>query len=171
MRNKYTITPENAIAKIPQGHVDEETTCNIGTITGGTEKNIVPEQCICTGEVRSFSHERALYWIEEIRRCFAEAAENAGAGFEMETEEILRSYCVPEDAPVVNRFRRACAELGLSGTLRPTFGGSDNHNFLKAGISGIVLSCGMQRVHSTDEHIAIRELLNGAALVARLIQE
>ncbi len=42
--------------------------------------------------------------------------------------------------------------------------------FLKAGISGIVISCGMQRVHSTDEYILIQELMKGAALVAQLIR-
>ncbi len=160
-----------AIVHIPQGQADEETTCNIGTITGGTAKNIVPEQCVCIGEVRSFSHEKALQWIEIINRAFADAAERFGASFEMETQEVLRAYRVPNNAPVVSRFQRACAALGLSGTLRSTFGGSDNHNYLNAGISGIVISCGMQCVHSTEENISIPELMNGAALVAQLIQD
>ena len=158
-----------AIAAIPQGHVDPETTCNIGTITGGSAKNIVPEQCICTGEVRGFSHEKVLHCIEEIRNAFANAVQPHGASFVMETQEILRSYCVPEDAPVVTRFQRVCASLGFAGELRSTLGGSDNHNFVKAGISGIVLSCGMQRVHSTDESITVQELVRGSALVAGLI--
>ena len=158
-----------AIAGIPQGHVDAETTCNIGTITGGTAKNIVPEQCICTGEVRGFSHEKALHCVEEIRKSFADAAKAYGALFEMETQEILRSYCVPENSPVIKRFQRVCSSLGFAGELRSTLGGSDNSNFLKAGISGIVLSCGMQRVHSTDEYITLQELVRGSKLVAGLI--
>ena len=158
-----------AIAGIPQGHVDAETTCNIGTITGGTAKNIVPEQCICTGEVRGFSHEKVLQCIEKIRRFFADAAKAYGALFEMETQEILRSYCVPENSPVIKRFQRVCSSLGFAGELRSTLGGSDNSNFLKAGISGIVLSCGMQRVHSTDEYITLQELVRGSELVAGLI--
>lgn len=157
-----------AIARLPQGRVDDETTCNIGTITGGTAKNIVPEHCVCTGEVRGFSHEKVLLRIEEIRQAFAAAAEAHGAAFEMETQEILRSYCVPESAPVVQRFLEVCGSLGLPGELRSTLGGSDNSNLLKAGISGIVLSCGMQRVHSTEEHISVQELVRGAAMVAGL---
>ena len=158
-----------AIAGIPQGHVDAETTCNIGTITGGTAKNIVPEQCICTGEVRGFSLEKVLQCIEKIRKSFADAAKAYGALFEMETQEILRSYCVPEKSPVIKRFQRVCSSLGFAGELRSTLGGSDNSNFLKAGISGIVLSCGMQRVHSTDEYITVQELVRGSELVAGLI--
>ncbi|MBQ8928359.1 MAG: M20/M25/M40 family metallo-hydrolase [Oscillospiraceae bacterium] len=158
-----------AIARIPQGRVDADTTSNIGTVSGGTAKNIVPEQCVCTGEVRSFSHKKALGRIEEIRARFREAAAQYGAAVQMETQEILRSYEVPQEAAVVRRFRDVCGRLGLPGTLRSTFGGSDNHNFLKAGISGIVLSCGMERVHSTQEHISVQELVRGAALVAGLI--
>ncbi len=160
-----------AIARLPQGRIDGETTCNIGTITGGTEKNIVPEQCVCTGEVRSFSHEQVLRQIENIRQAFSDAADAHGAAFAMETKEILRAYSLSEDEAVVRRFQRACKELGLAGNLRSTFGGSDNHNFLKAGIRGIVLSCGMQRVHSTEEFISVGEMVRGAALVAELIQD
>lgn len=130
----------------------------------------MPEQCVCIGEVRSFSHEKALHWIEIINRAFADAAERFGASFDMETKEVLRAYHVPDNAPVVSRFQRACAAIGLPGTLRATFGGSDNHNYLKAGISGIVISCGMQRVYSTEEHISIQQLMKGAAFVAQLIQ-
>ena len=83
--------------------------------------------------------------------------------------QILRSYCVPENSPVIKRFQRVCSSLGFAGELRSTLGGSDNSNFLKAGISGIVLSCGMQRVHSTDEYITLQELVRGSKLVAGLI--
>lgn len=163
------VAAAQAIACLPQGRIDGETTCNIGTITGGTAKNIVPEQCVCTGEVRSFSHAKALRCIEEIRQAFSGAAASHGAAFDMQTKEILRSYSISENETVVRRFQRACKTLGLAGNLRSTFGGSDNHNFLKAGIHGIVLSCGMQRVHSTEEFISVSELMQGAALVAEMI--
>ena len=174
-------TPENgihaiaaaaaAIAQIPQGQIDPETTCNIGTITGGTARNIVPETCVCTGEIRSFSHDRAWEVADRVRAVFEAAAAGYGAQAAVETEEILRAYRVPPDSPIVQRFQRACRTLGLPGTLRTTLGGSDCHNILKAGIGGIVLSCGMYRVHSTEEHTSVHDLVQGAALVAELIRD
>ena len=131
----------------------------------------MPEQCVCTGEVRSFSHEQVLRQIENIRQAFSDAADAHGAAFAMETKEILRAYSLSGKEAVVKRFQRVCKTLGLAGNLRSTFGGSDNHNFLKAGIRGIVLSCGMQRVHSTEEFISVGEMVRGAALVAELIQD
>ena len=35
-----------AITQISQGHVDEETTCNIGLIEGGSGTNIVPKNVL-----------------------------------------------------------------------------------------------------------------------------
>ena len=160
-----------AVARLPQGKVDPETTCNLGTISGGTARNIIPEQCVCTGEIRSFSHEQALRQIAEIKTAFTEEAESCGASVRMETTEILHSYRIEESAPVVQRFLRVCKQQELPGILRTTLGGSDNHNFLKAGISGIVLSCGMYRVHSTEEFTRVEELVRGAALVAGLLTD
>ena len=47
-----------AIARLPLGHVEEDTTLNLGLIRGGTATNIVPESCIVEGEIRSYSHEK-----------------------------------------------------------------------------------------------------------------
>lgn len=49
-----------AISRIEQGQVDEDSTLNIGKISGGEGTNIIPELCTCEGEIRSYSHEKAL---------------------------------------------------------------------------------------------------------------
>ena len=41
-----------AISCIKQGHLDDETTLNIGTVNGGTATNIVSDTAVCTGEIR-----------------------------------------------------------------------------------------------------------------------
>ena len=70
---------------------------------------------------------------------------------------------------MVRRFLKACEELGLKGELKPTFGGADNHQFNANGIEGIVLSCGMENVHSREEYIKTDNLIKGAALVKKLL--
>ena len=42
-----------AIADFRLGRVDEETSANVGVISGGTARNVVPEWCSFTAEVRS----------------------------------------------------------------------------------------------------------------------
>ena len=159
-----------AIGKIQQGHVDEESTVNIGTIAGGEASNIVPESCCCTGEIRSYSHKKALFYLKNIDEIFRKAVKKRQASYQLEREINLIAYEMDAKDLVVKRFEAACQKLGISSALTGTYGGSDNHNFVKNGIHGIVLSCGMQEVHSVREYIATEDLIKGAQLVAELIK-
>jgi len=69
----------DAVARLPMGKIDGETTCNIGVIRGGRATNIVPDLCELQGEIRSYSHARALELSEEVRRHFEDAARRFGA--------------------------------------------------------------------------------------------
>lgn len=159
-----------SISEIRQGRIDPETTVNIGTISGGEATNIVSEHCSCQGEIRSNSHERALEMLETIREQFRKNAETEGAVFHMESSIDLKAYQVEPDTPVVRRFQESCERLGIPWKLTGTFGGSDNNNFLRHGINGIVLSCGMYECHSVGEYTKLQDLENGARLVAELIR-
>lgn len=158
-----------AIAEIKQGRLDEETTLNIGTISGGKALNIVPETCTCTGEVRSYNHKKALNYIDAAKNVFLHKAYEAGAVCEFSHKADVISYQIEDNNPVVKRFQQSCKNLGIEPKLASTFGGSDNNNFVKNGINGIVLSCGMYQVHSVREYTIIEELKKGAALVAELL--
>ena len=56
-----------AISELKLGHIDEETTQNIGIIHGGLMSNIVPESCSIKGEVRSYDHEKAVRETEKTK--------------------------------------------------------------------------------------------------------
>ena len=159
-----------AIARIPQGKVSEQTTLNIGTIRAGTADNIVPEACRCTGEVRSFDHKEALEQMEIVRETFEQEAGSVGAQTDWTQQVHLTAYETLEEAPVCKDFQRACEETGLPGVLTVTHGGSDNNVFALHNIEGIVLSCGMQRTHSTDEYVLAEDLVKGAQLVAAIVK-
>ena len=159
-----------ALARLETGHVEPDTTVNFGTIEGGSGKNIVPETVRIRGEIRSLRHERALREAEHIRAVFTEEAEKLSGRADVRVIEELRAYRVAEDAPVVRRFKKALAELGWGeGTLIDTFGGSDNNRFQCAGISGIVLACAMENVHSTAEYSDLNELQRSAELTLKLM--
>ncbi len=158
-----------AIAALSPGRIGDDTTMNVGTVRGGEADNIVPERCIVKGEVRSLDHEKAMDVIEHIRASFEEHAGDAKVEFI--TEPHLNAYRIPEDHPVVKRFERACTVLGLPGTLTGTLGGSDNNILVLHGITGIVLSCGMRNVHSTDEYTRAEDLVKGAQRVAERLKD
>ena len=158
-----------AVANLSPGWVGSDTTMNVGTVSGGTANNVVAETCVVTGEVRSLDHAKAYRIIDDIRRTFEES--RGEAELEFDVEEYLVAYDVPEDHPVVRRFKRACGKLGLHGELTYTLGGSDNNIIALRGTTGIVVSCGMRQVHSTAEYTEADDLVNGAALVAELLRD
>ena len=50
-----------------------------------------------------------------------------------------------------------------------TFGGSDNNNFAKHGIEGIVIACGMNNVHSCGEYTSINDLIKSTEIIFKLM--
>ena len=151
------------------GHVDEETTFNIGTIQGGTATNIVPDCCVLTGEIRSYDHEKALETVRMTERIFTEEAQKINATAEVTSQIHLIAYETPLESKSVTDFQKACEILGFSGELTGTFGGSDNNSFAKNGIEGLVLSNGMYNAHSTREYTTVDDLYKGAELIGQLI--
>ncbi len=160
-----------AIGKIAVGHVDKYTTANIGSISGGTTTNIVPPECVITGEVRSFRHENALEQMAEIKRILLETAAAWGGSADVEEIVRMKAYQVAEDAPVVRRLVRACGQLGLTPNLSKTFGGSDNNAFSAHGISGIVIASAMYQIHTCQEYTNVEELCRLAELTLALMSD
>lgn len=158
-----------AIGKLPMGRIGGDTTLNIGMIQGGGMVNIVPELCVCKGEIRSYSHEKALEMLKLVEKIFQEVIEGTGAQLTVEHTVDLYAYEIKKDEPVVKRFEAACRSLGREPVLTETFGGSDNNNFVRFGVRGIVISCGMYQCHSVEEYTKVEELKAGAELVARLL--
>lgn len=129
----------------------------------------MPESCVCRGEVRSYVHTEALQCIEIMRDIFEKTLAGTGAEFDIQTDVHMKAYKIDESDSVVRRFCEACAHMNIACKLTCTFGGSDNNNFVEHGLHGIVLSCGMYQVHSTEEYATVEDLRLGAVLVAELV--
>lgn len=168
--NAIAIAAE-AVSKIKQGRIDQETTVNIGLIEGGTARNIVSDRCILRGEARSMSHDKALSEGQNIKNTLSKIASKYNAKLEFSTEFGCISYKVEKEHPVVKRFLSVCHALGYGTHLTSTFGGSDNNNFMRHGITGIVIACGMNQVHSCKEYSHIDELVKCSNIVIKLMTE
>jgi len=157
-----------AIAEMKLGRIDHETTANIGEIEGGKAVNIVPAEAKVKGEVRSHDDEKLAAHVEHITKRLEEAAEHFGGSAEINWEPAYKRYAIPDDAPVVARFTNVCKRLGLETALVPGGGGSDANTFNVHGIESIVLGCGMENPHTTDERISLASLEKLAKLAVEL---
>lgn len=168
--NAIAIAAE-AISHMKQGRIDHETTVNIGLIEGGKARNIVSDCCVLKGEVRSMNHANALSEVNKIETIIAKYTSQKQATFEFSTEFGCISYNIDENEAVVARFLKVCKELGYETHLTTTFGGSDNNNFVRHGIQGIVIACGMNQIHSCSEYTHIEELVKCSSIVVKLLIE
>ena len=158
-----------AISSLKNGWASDNTTLNIGTIKGGTQRNSVPEYVEITGEVRSLVHEEALKQVELVKKAFEDAAAAYKGQAEVEATIQIKSYRTPENSVAVNRFKKACLKtLSVDGELVETYGGSDQNNFAGYGIEGLVVASAMHEVHTTSEYTCVDELVKVAELTTWL---
>ncbi|MGN0295444.1 MAG: M20/M25/M40 family metallo-hydrolase [Lachnospiraceae bacterium] len=160
-----------AISRLSFGHVEADTTVNLGTINGGTGKNIVPEEVSLTGEIRSMSREKADYWLNQVTEAFRQAAEQAGGTAEITCEKEFDAYRDCPKEPVVQTFIKAAQNLNLPVTLIETFGGSDNNHFNSHGIHGLVIANAMNQSHSTQEYTHIDEMERAVRLLVEILRQ
>lgn len=170
--NALTITA-TALTKIRTGRVRKDLTVNFGTIQGGTGKNIVPAEVITRGEIRSTNGRLALTEAERIRKVFREAAESYHGTVQVFITEHVRAYSVPKQTKTVRMYRKAVSEALRCTTPEciVTYGGSEANRLNEHGIETIVVACGMQNCHSTQESTTVEDLTRAASIVLALMTQ
>jgi len=159
-----------AIANLREGRIDHETTANIGIIEGGLIRNGVPEKATVKGECRSLNHEKALKQMGSIRAAFEEAAGKAGAGLKFEERVEYEAFSLPEGAEIVKIALEAIKSAGLTPVARPVTGGTDALILANRGLEAVVLGFGGEGAHTTDERIAVADLVKGSEIIRNLIE-
>jgi tripeptide aminopeptidase len=147
-----------AVARMPLGRIDEDTTANIGTIKGGTATNVVAERCTVTAEARSRSHPSLVAQTTAMLDALAWAASEAEVDLEVRVENEFTGYALGERDPQVAVARRALESLGYSPRLVASGGGSDVNAFLADGFPSVNLCNDMIDVHTDRERIAVSSL-------------
>ncbi len=163
------VMASRAVVDMELGRIDDTTTANVGTIEGGTATNVVPARVTLAGECRSLGRER----VEEVRQAMDAAMRTAALSqdgrVDVQWTKEYDAYNMDEDEPALALVRLACCDVGLTPRLFTTGGGSDGSIFARSKTPTLVLSCGMQSVHSTEESISVSDLESLAALVREII--
>jgi len=147
-----------AIADFRLGRIDEETSANVGTITGGTARNVVPEWCSFIAEVRSHDERKAVDLVREMLETAAFAASLGECEVESEVRPSFPGYRFRENAPPVVLAATALRAAGFEPTYALSGGGADANVFNARGLSCVNLANGMMEIHTPDEHIAVSDL-------------
>jgi tripeptide aminopeptidase len=147
-----------AIADFRLGRVDEETSANVGVIKGGTARNVVPEWCSFTAEVRSHDEGKAIELVREMLESAAFAASLAECEVASEVRPSFAGYRFKESDAPVRLAATALERAGFEPSYALSGGGADANVFNARGLECVNLANGMMEIHTPAEHIAVADL-------------
>jgi tripeptide aminopeptidase len=156
-----------AIASMRLGRLDAETTVNVGTISGGTAMNVVPERCSFVAEVRSMSDERAEAVVAELVDRVHEAANlpDCDCDADVAVQRTFSGYHLPASAPAVRVAEAALTACGHEPRRVASGGASDANALLAQGFQTVNLANGTERNHEPGESVtaaALEQMLDVA---------
>jgi tripeptide aminopeptidase len=168
------VAAARAVAAMPLGRLDDETTANVGTITGGVGgTNVVPEHCTFLAEARSLGAGRVDAVIAEIVGHVHDAANDPACECDVDVtvERVFEGYRHRPDAPQVLAAEAALRACGYTPTQVVTGGGSDANAFEVKGFPCTNLANGTERNHEPDERVTVAALEGMLDVVLALLDE
>ncbi|HHO48297.1 MAG TPA: M20/M25/M40 family metallo-hydrolase [Desulfobacteraceae bacterium] len=166
-----------AVSSSPHGRVDDLSTINFGTIQGGKAINIVADQVVIRGEIRSHAADRLESLTGQVRDIFArtvsdwrdpkgEARGRPDLTFTVEPDFPVMK--LSGNDPVIRHIDRAARSIGLDLQYAIAGGGSDANIFNSHGLQTAIIATGMTNVHSTDEQVNLRDMVGLTRLLIAL---
>ena len=156
------------INELPNGRLDDETTFNVGLISGGSVRNAVPADATFGGEWRSRNTEtldsikmQLLTTLERARERYKEAT------IEEDLEVMFQMYNLDPEEQIVRLVTRVMRDMDLVPNIRPSGGGTDGNVMRLHGIESVVVGMSTNAMHTVDEYVVIPDLVN----TARFCQE
>jgi len=158
-----------ALSRMKLGRIDEETTTNIGIISGGKATNIIPDEVILEGEVRSRNEAKLEKYTKILKQIVEDTAQEFKAKAKVKVNREYYCYNLSTDDRVVKIATKAAKDIGLEPLLHPSGGGSDANVFNKKGFPSVDLAIGMEKVHTVDEYILVKNLKNTVEYILSII--
>jgi tripeptide aminopeptidase len=149
------VAAARAIAAMPLGRLDAETTANVGTIAGGSGINVVPQRCRVEAEVRSLDEAKVEAVASELVDHLTDGANAAECDLDVNVARLFHGYRTRPTAPQVQVAEAALRACGHTPSHIVTGGGSDANALELAGFACVNLANGTERNHQPDESVSV----------------
>jgi tripeptide aminopeptidase len=160
-----------AIAAMPLGRLDDDTTANVGTIRGGSGINVVPDACRVEAEARSLEAAKVEAVVAEIVDHLHDGANAVECDVDVTVEALFRGYRVRSPAPQLAAAEAALHACGYVPKRIASGGGSDANALIAAGFPCLNLANGTERAHQTDERVSVVALEGMLDVALTLVAE
>jgi tripeptide aminopeptidase len=160
-----------AIAAMPLGRIDPETTANVGSVHGGVSTtNVVPEHCRLLAEARSLDPARVEDVVSGIVDALYDGAAQSECDVDVVCEKVFNGYRIRSAAPELAAAEAALSASGYEPRRIQSGGGSDANALQAAGFPCVCLANGTERNHEPTERVSV-VALEGMLDVALVLLE
>jgi tripeptide aminopeptidase len=161
-----------AIASMPLGRIDEQTTANVGSVRGGTgSTNVVPDRCSLLAEARSLDTARVEDVVARMVDALHDGAAQAECDVDVVCEKLFTGFKVRPSAPELTAAEAALRACGYEPRRIQTGGGSDANALQAAGFPCINLANGTERNHEATERVSVAALEGMLDVALVLLEE
>ena len=160
----------HAITKIKLGRIDAETTSNIGVVNGGQATNIVMPSVELDYEARSLSNDKLEKLLAETFEIFEKTCNEFGAKLENSVQVEYPGFALNDDEEIVKIVKNACEKAGIKSETASSGGGSDTNIYNSKGVPSVNLAVGMTKVHTLEEYIEIKDLVNLSKILVEIVK-
>jgi tripeptide aminopeptidase len=159
------VAAARVISSMPHGRLDQGTTVNVGTISGGSAMNVVAESCTMLAEVRSLDDERAREVVAEVVDRIHQAANlpECECDLDVDVQRTFSGYRLAPGSPAVKAAEAALRARGYEPVRISSGGASDANALLSQGFQTVNLANGTERNHEPGERVsddALGEMLD-----------
>ena len=169
--NAIMLAAEALHALPAYGRLDEETTLSVDLIDGGLASNIVPEACEVVIDMRCPDETKLERLKNETVALFRNAVEAGGGSLEVEIKDVAPGVNLSTEHATVKLAISAAEKLNFPVTTGFTGGCSDANFLCGMGLPTVLLATGMDKIHTTEECLALEDLNNAARWVLAIVQE
>jgi tripeptide aminopeptidase len=161
-----------AIAEMPLGRIDSETTANVGSVHGGVgTTNVVPDRCRVAAECRSLDLARAETAVTGIIDALYDGAASSECDVDVVSEKTFAGYKVRSSAPELAAAEAALRACGYEPRRIASGGGSDANALQASGFPCLCLANGTERAHEPTERVSVTALEGMLDVALVLLEE
>jgi tripeptide aminopeptidase len=162
----------HALAAMPHGRLDEQTTTNVGSIRGGVgTTNVVPERCTIMAEARSVDPERVEAVVAQLIDAVHDGAMQGECDVDVVAEKLLDGYKLKGTAPAVVAAEAALRACGYEPRRIATGGASDANALIAQGFACVNLANGTEHAHEPTERVSVDALESMLDVCLALLEE
>ena len=169
--NAIMLAAEALHALPAYGRIDAETTLSVDMIDGGLAPNIVPESCGVVIDMRCPDETKLECLKNETVEIFRKVVEAKDGIVEVAVKEVAPGVNLSIDHATVKLAATAAEKLGFPVSTGFTGGCSDANFLCGMGLPTVLLATGMDKIHTTEERIALEDLNNAARWVLEIAKE